>query len=50
MYDISVCQNTLLEVYSMAADALVIQGARSSAEMLLNIQNKWVFVFHKEGF
>ena len=34
----------------MAAEALVTYVARSSATMVLPMQNKQVLVFHKEGF
>ena len=34
----------------MAADALAPYVARSSATMVINMQDEGVLVFHKEGF
>ena len=37
-------------VNTMAADALVTCVARSSAAMVLNMEDKWVLVLYEEGF
>ena len=37
-------------VNTMAVDALASCIARSSVTMVLTMQDKWVLVFHKEGF
>ena len=34
----------------MAADVLAMLGARASAAMVLTKYDKWVIIFHKEGF
>ena len=34
----------------MAANDLAPAIAQSSSNMVLDMQDKWVFVFHKEGF
>ena len=38
------------QFHTLYADALVMQGARSAAAMVLSMQGKLVCVFHREGF
>ena len=39
-----------IKVDTMAADALAPCAARTSATMILNMQDKRVFVVHEQGF
>ena len=38
------------KVITVAADALAPCTVRTSANMVLTIQDKWIFAFHEEGF
>ena len=40
----------LKPINTMAADALVMEGTRSSATVVLNMLDKQVLVFHQEEF